>query len=55
VWSSTKGIKKIISKFYNQSFLSIENEQERIGNSFHFDPFDLDGNNCIRTLFESSK
>ena len=47
VWSSAKGIKKIISKFYNQSFLSIENEQERIGNSFHFDPFDLDGNNVL--------
>jgi len=47
VWSSTKGIKKIISKFYNQSFLSIENEQERIGNSFQFDPFDLDGNNIL--------
>ena len=34
-------MKKIISKFYNQSFLSVENEQERIGNSFNFNPFDL--------------
>ena len=41
IWSSQKGMKKIISKFYNQSFLSVENEQERIGNSFNFNPFDL--------------
>jgi hypothetical protein len=41
IWSSQKGMKKIVSKFYNQSFLSVENEQERIGNSFNFNPFDL--------------
>ena len=41
VWSSKKGFKKILSHFYNQSFLSVENEQERMGNSFNFNPFDF--------------
>lgn len=46
-WASQKGLKKIISKLYNQSFLSVENEQERIGNSFNFNPFDLNENKLL--------
>ncbi|WP_405608690.1 hypothetical protein [Polaribacter sp. Asnod1-A03] len=47
VWSSKSEFKKVISKFYNQSFLSIENEQERIGNSFNFNPFSFDESKLI--------
>ena len=47
VWTDKNGLKKLLSKFYNQSYLSIENEQERIGNSFNFNPFNLDKNNLI--------
>lgn len=46
-WSSKKGFKKWLSHFYNQSFLSVENEQERIGNSFQLNPFDFDENALI--------
>ena len=47
VWTDKTGFKKLLSKFYNQSFLSIENEQERIGNSFNFNPFNLDESNLV--------
>ena len=47
IWSSKNGMKKIISKLYNQSFLSVENEQERVGNSFQLNPFDFNENSLI--------
>lgn len=50
-WSSKKGIKKIFSHFYNQFFLSINNEQERIGNSFNLNPFDLNEDQQISLNF----
>jgi hypothetical protein len=40
-WTKEKGIKKLISHFNNESFLSIANEQSRLGNSFNFNPFDF--------------
>ena len=47
IWASKNGMKKIISKLYNQSFLSVENEQERVGNSFQLNPFDFNENSLI--------
>jgi hypothetical protein len=46
-WSSKTGKKKLISHFYNQSFLSVENEQERVGDSFQLNPFNFDENSLI--------
>ncbi len=46
-WSSKTGARKLISHFYNQSFLSVENEQERRGDSFQLNPFDFDENSLI--------
>ena len=46
-WSKEKGFKKLISQFYNQSFLSVENEQERTANSFQLNPFDFNENSLI--------
>jgi hypothetical protein len=46
-WASKTGVKKLVSHFYNQSFLSVENEQERIGNTFQLNPFDFDENALI--------
>jgi hypothetical protein len=46
-WSQEKGFKKLISHFYNQSFLSVENEQERSENSFQLNPFDFNENSLI--------
>jgi hypothetical protein len=50
-WSSKNGFKKTLSHFYNQSFLMVENEQERIGNTFNFNPFDFDKNKLISLNF----
>ena len=47
LWSSKTGIKKGISHFYNQSFLSVENEQQRVGNTFQLNPFDFDENSLV--------
>ncbi|WP_299012590.1 hypothetical protein [uncultured Polaribacter sp.] len=40
-WKSKTGLKKTLSYFTNESFLSAENEQRRIGNSFNFNPFNF--------------
>lgn len=50
-WSNQKGIKKVLSHFYNQFFLSINNEQERIDNSFNLNPFDLSEDEQISLNF----
>lgn len=46
-WNQKKGIKKFLSHFYNQSFLSVENEQERGENSFQINPFDINDDKLI--------
>ncbi|QXP65842.1 hypothetical protein [Polaribacter sp. AHE13PA] len=51
IWKAKNGIKKLLSNFYNQSFLSVENEQQRIGNSFNFNPFDFDESKLISLNF----
>lgn len=50
-WSNKKGVKKLLSHFYNQFFLSINNEQERVGNSFNLNPFNLSKNQQISLNF----
>jgi hypothetical protein len=47
-WTSKTGLKKVVSHFYNQSFLSVENEQERTENSFQVNPFDFNENSLVR-------
>ncbi|MGJ8760015.1 MAG: hypothetical protein ACSHXA_05690 [Polaribacter sp.] len=51
IWKAKNGVKKLLSNFYNQSFLSVENEQQRIGNSFNFNPFDFDESKLIGLNF----
>lgn len=46
-WNSKSGFKKTLSHFQNQTFLNVVNEQQRIGNSFNLNPFDLDENSLI--------
>jgi hypothetical protein len=50
-WNNKNGLKKTLSHFYNQSFLSLENEQKRAGNSFNLNPFDLDETKLIGLNF----
>lgn len=40
-WSSKKGLKKVLSHFYNQFFLSSNNELKRTRNSFNLNPFNV--------------
>ena len=46
-WKNKNGFKKTLSHFNNESLLSVENEQSRIGNSFNFNPFNFDENKMI--------
>ena len=46
-WAEKTGLKKWLSHFYNNSFLTIENEQERVGNSFQLNPFDVNSSALI--------
>ena len=46
-WSTKKGLKKMLSHFYNQTNFVIDNEQERVDNSFNLNPFDIDETNLL--------
>lgn len=46
-WATKTGFKKLISHFYNQTYLTVENEQERTENSFQLNPFDFNENSLI--------
>jgi len=50
-WSSKKGIKNVISHFYNQTNFSINNEQERSKNTFNLNPFDVDESKLLGLNF----
>lgn len=50
-WANNTGIRKLLSHFYNQTHFIIDNEQERIGNSFNLNPFDLDTNKLLGLTF----
>ena len=50
-WKVKNGFKKTLSHFNNESFLSIENEQSRIGDSFNFNPFNFDEDKLIGLNF----
>ena len=40
-WRSSSGLKKFLSHFVNQSFVLIDSKNEREGNSFNLNPFDI--------------
>ena len=46
-WYNKTGIKKMLSHFYNQTNFVIDNEQERVNNSFNLNPFDIDESNLL--------
>jgi hypothetical protein len=46
-WAEKTGLKKWLSHFYNSTFLTVENEQERVGNSFQLNPFDVNSSALI--------
>ncbi|MDY0780342.1 hypothetical protein [Tenacibaculum sp. IB213877] len=50
-WKNSKGLKKTLSHFYNQTYWLIDNEQRREGNSFNLNPFDFDENKLLALSF----
>ncbi|CAM1341629.1 hypothetical protein [Tenacibaculum amylolyticum] len=50
-WKTKKGFQKFVSRFYNQTYFLIDNEQQRIGDSFNFNPFQLDESQLVGLQF----
>ena len=50
-WSAKKGLKKVLSHFYNQFFLSSNNELKRTPNSFNLNPFNVNKEQQISVNF----
>ena len=50
-WSNKTGLKKVLSHFYNQFFLSSRNELERARNSFNLNPFNMSKDKQISINF----
>ncbi len=50
-WSTKNGLKKVLSHFYNQFFLSSRNELERTRNSFNLNPFNISKDQQISVNF----
>ena len=50
-WDGEQGLKQVLSHFYNQSFVMVENEQERIGDSFLLNPFDFNEDKLVSLNF----
>ena len=46
-WATKKGFKKAASHFYNQTYVTVENEQNNIANSFNLNPFNLEEDRLI--------
>ena len=46
-WATKKGLKKVLSHFYNQTNFVIDNEQKRATNSFNLNPFDINETNLL--------
>jgi hypothetical protein len=50
-WGTKNGLKKVLSHFYNQFFLSSRNELERTRNSFNLNPFNISKDQQISINF----
>ena len=50
-WSAKKGLRKVLSHFYNQFFLSSNNELKRTRNSFNLNPFKVNREQQISINF----
>ncbi len=46
-WSNKEGLKKVASHFQSQSFLLIDNKQERADDSFNLNPFDINSDKLL--------
>ncbi|WP_408048445.1 hypothetical protein [Tenacibaculum halocynthiae] len=50
-WGSKKGFKKTLSHFYNQTYVTIDNERLRAGSGFNWNPFNTSGDGLLGLNF----
>ncbi|MFK5957593.1 MAG: hypothetical protein QM495_01855 [Lutibacter sp.] len=50
-WNSKKGIKKLASHFYNQTFILIDSKQQKMTKKFNLNPFDITNENLLGLNF----
>jgi hypothetical protein len=50
-WNSKTGLKKLISHFYNQTFVLMDSKQQKIAKKFNLNPFDINNNNLLGLNF----
>ncbi|AMC11536.1 hypothetical protein Lupro_09770 [Lutibacter profundi] len=50
-WNSKKGLKKLISHFYNHTFILIDGEQQKLAKKFNLNPFDIHNKNLLGLNF----
>jgi len=50
-WNSKKGLKKLISHFYNQTYILVDSKQKKLDNKFSLNPFDINNANLLGLNF----
>ncbi len=50
-WNTKKGVKKLVSHFYNQTFILIDSKQQKLAKKFNLNPFDINNENLLGLNF----
>jgi hypothetical protein len=50
-WASQKGIKNVLSHFYNQTSMLIDGKQQKEDNSLNLNPFDINNKNILGLIY----
>ncbi len=50
-WTAKGGFKKILSHFYNQTYILIDSKQQKIDNKLNLNPFDINNENLLGLIF----
>ncbi|SEC50173.1 hypothetical protein SAMN04489761_3167 [Tenacibaculum sp. MAR_2009_124] len=51
IWKAKKGLIKLLSHFYNQTYVTIDNERLKEEGGFHWNPFQMDGEELLGLTF----
>lgn len=50
-WNSKNGFKKLLSYFYNQTFILIDSRRKKLAQKFNLNPFDINNDNLLGLNF----
>lgn len=50
-WNTKKGFKRLLSHFYNQTFILVDSKQKKLDNKFNLNPFDINNANLLGLNF----